>query len=91
MNLLMNMLSANVWGFFRDIFAKQSLNPNKTSGMNSWVMSETSDNKPTLPSVSSRDRSLPLPLRLEALQPELEQFDRALPYAHFNEVADVTK
>lgn len=85
MNLLMNMLTANVWGFFREIFAKQSLNPNKASGMGSWVESEMRTN-PSLPRMKSNDRSLSLPLRLEALDAELAEFDRMLPKAGVNEI-----
>ena len=82
------MLTANVWGFFREILAKQSLNPNKGSGMGSWVESDMSVG-PSLPAMKSRDRSLPLALRLEALEAELAQFERMLPDAGVVEVIDV--
>ncbi|MBE7516115.1 MAG: hypothetical protein HS105_05835 [Chloracidobacterium sp.] len=90
MNTFLYNLTANVWSWLREAFTKQSLNPNKVTGMGSWVESEMPVDKPTLSPMSSRDRSLPLHLRLEALQPELEQFDRALPHAHFNGAIDVS-
>ena len=90
MNTFLQNLTANVWNWLRDAFTKTSLNPNKASGMGSWVESEMPVDKPSLPTMSSRDRSLPLDLRLEALQPELEHFNRALPHAHFNGVIDIS-
>lgn len=85
MNLLMNMLATNVWGFFRGIFAKNSLNPNSASGMGSWVESELPSN-PSLPRMRSSDRSLSLPLRLETLDAELAEFERMLPNASVDDI-----
>lgn len=89
MNTFLNNLTANVWTLLREAFSKHSLNPNKASGMGSWVESEMPIGTPSLPPMSSRDRSLKLHLRLEALEAELEQFERALPRVHFNGVIDI--
>lgn len=89
MNTFLSNLTANVWTLLREAFSKDSFNPNKASGMGSWVESEMPSGTPSLPPMSSRDRSLKLHLRLEALDAELEQFDRALPPLHFNGVIDV--
>ncbi len=89
MNTFLHNLTANVWSFLREAFSKHSFNPNKASGMGSWVESEMPSGTPSLPPMSSRDRSLRLHLRLEVLEAELEQFARALPHAHFNGVIDI--
>lgn len=85
----LNNLTVNVWNLLREAFSTHSFNPHKVSGMGSWVESEMPSGTPSLPPMSSRDRSLKLHLRLEALEAELEQFDRALPHVHFNGVSDV--
>jgi len=45
---------------------------------------------PSLPPMSSFDRSLPFHLRMDALDRELEEFDRVLPHAGFNGVVDIS-
>lgn len=83
MTTILNNVLGDILGFLRKALADGTLNPNTVAGIDAWdssFQSEMSATKPKLPALSSSDRSLPLALRLQALEAELAAFDKALPY-----------
>jgi hypothetical protein len=66
---------------FINYFRSDSWNPSRFDEADTWDSSYRVEAAPapSLPKMSSRDRSLPLGLRLACLPRELKDFDRALP------------
>lgn len=87
----LNNIFSDIIRFLRRAFATGSLNPNTAAGAASWDRTfepEMPVSKPKLPAMRSSDRSLPLGLRLQALEAELASFDEALPRIHNYQFTD---
>jgi hypothetical protein len=92
MTTILQNVIADIFGFFRGMFAAAgNFNPNTVAGPGTWdssFRSEWPDDGSTKPAMSSSDRSLPLALRLQALEAELAAFDQALPHIHGDRIIE---